>query len=331
MIEVIPGIYRLQLPIPYAPLKYVNVYLVRGENGVLLVDTGWNTDEAFDSLKQQLAENSINLEDIAQIVITHFHPDHYGLAGKLRQLSQAKIALHHLEKDFIESRYINMDELLRQMEQWLHINGVPPNELYQLQTASLGMAKFVVPAAPDITLRGGETISSGFFSFKVLWTPGHSSGHISLYEPNQKILISGDHILPTITPHVGLHPQSGSDPLGDYLNSLNVLKQLEVNLILPGHEHPFTGLEPRIEELIQHHQQRNAEILKILNTMPKTAYQIATEMTWMSDIRGVGWQDLAPWDKRLAVMETLAHLESMRLSEKVDKFLKDSTIYYQPA
>jgi len=329
MKEVVPGIHQLQLPLPVSGLEYVNIYLVQGNNGYLLIDTGWNTEESFNSLKGQLAEIGIGFEDVSQILVTHIHPDHYGLSGKLKQLSQAKIGLHYLEKDSIDSRYINIDQLLQQVAQWLYINGAPTIELHELQTASVGMMKFVTTTFPDVVLRGGETISTGTFSLQVLWTPGHSAGHISLYEPSQKILITGDHILPTITPHIGLRPQSSINPLGDYLKSLNALKQLEVNLILPGHEHPFINLQQRIEELIQHHQQRNSEILETIKVKSKTAYQIATEITWMSDISGVSWQKLAPWDRRMAVLETLAHLESMRFGKKVDKSLKDSTIYYQ--
>lgn len=332
MIKIIPGIYQIQLPLPNASLEYVNTYLAQGDNGYLLVDTGWNTDEAFGSLERQLIEIGIDFEDISQIIVTHIHPDHYGLAGRLKQLSKAKLALHHLAKGLIDSRYIHMERLLQQTAHWLHINGATDNELPQLQIASVGMAKFVVPALPDVTLHGNEMISTGLFNFKVLQTPGHSLGHIALYESTQKILISGDHILPTITPNIGLHPQSGNNPLGDYLNSLNQLKQLDVNLVLPGHENPFTGLQQRIEELILHHEQRNAEILENIKTKPKTAYQIATEITWMSDAsaNGIGWESLTPFDKRLAITETLAHLELMRFSGKVDKFSRESIIYYKP-
>jgi len=329
-IEVEPNIfiYQLQLPIPNSPLEYVNAYLVQGNNGHLLIDTGWNTEEAFDSLKKQLVKIGTRGKDISQIIVTHVHPDHYGLAGELKHLYGAKLALHHLEKDFIESRYINMDELLQQMAQWLHVHGAPPDELPKLQTASLPMRRFVTPILPDVTLYGGETITAGYFSFKVLWTPGHASGHICLYEPTRKILFSGDHILPNITPHVGLHPQSGSNPLGDYLDSLNALKQLNVRLVLPGHEHPFTNFKPRIDEIIQHHKKRNLEILSALKADPKTAYQIATEITWMSNTKGAGWDKLGSWDKRMAILETLSHLEAMRATGKVGKFTKDDIIYY---
>ncbi len=329
MIEVIPGIFHLPLPIPSPVLDHINTYLVRGDGEYLLIDTGWNTREAFDSLEEQLAEIKVSFGDITQIVITHVHPDHYGLAGRLKQLSRAKLALHYLEKDFIESRYINMDELLAQLAEWLHINGVPADELSALGIASVEMAKFVTPILPDVTLHGGETITLGSFSFHVLWTPGHSPGHISLYEPQQKVLLSGDHILPNITPNIGLHPQSSPNPLNDYLNSLNAIKRLEVSLVLPGHEQPFTNLEQRIEQLVQHHGERNSEILRVLNAKPKTAYHIATEITWMRDIDGASWDDLASWDKRMAVLETLSHLEAMRADEKLEKFARDDIIYYR--
>ncbi len=327
MEEVLPGIY--QLPLPHISQGHVNTYLIREGTEYLLVDTGWNTDESFDLLKNQMAEIGIDFRDISQIVITHIHPDHYGLAGRLRQLSQAKIAMHHLEKDHINSRYTDMRELLQQMEQWLHASGVSTDELPKIQTASVAVAKFVSPVPPDITLYGDETLFNGFSNFKVLWTPGHSPGHICLYEPTRKVLISGDTVLPTITTNVGLHPQSSNNPLGDYLNSLNTLKQLDVNLALPGHENPFTDLYSRIDTLARHHKQRNSEIRATIKTGPKTVYRISTEVTWMPKKGGISWQNLNPLDKRLAILETLAHLESMRADGDVEKISKDGIIYYQ--
>lgn len=330
MTEVTPGIHWLKLPITIrdTSLTHVNAYLVQGDDGYLLVDAGWNTSEVFDSLQKQLAEIGAEIKDISQIVVTHIHPDHYGLAGKLKQLSGAKITLHHLEKNLIDSRYINMDILLRRVAQWLHTNGVPDDSLSELQTASLGVARFVAPTTPDLVFKGGETLSVGSFSLKVLWTAGHSPGHICLYEPSQKILISGDHILPTITPNIGLHPQSGDNPLGDYISSLNTVKLLDVDLVLPGHENPFNGLQPRIEKIIQHHEQRSSEILETL-AEPKTAYQIAIKITWVPHIPDVGWQELGPLDKRLAVLETIAHLKSMRVNQKINESTRDGIIHYQ--
>jgi glyoxylase-like metal-dependent hydrolase (beta-lactamase superfamily II) len=332
MIEVTPGIYRMPLPLPVPTLSHINTYLVRGAEGCLLVDTGWNTPESFDSLKEQLAELGIEGREISQIVITHAHPDHYGLSGRLKELFGATLYFHHLEKDFIETRYVNMEELIQELGQWLQRNGVPPEQLAELQKASLPMLKFVTPTMPDTTLYGGETITCGDFSFEVMPTPGHAPGHICLYEPGKKILFSGDHILPTITPHVGLHPQSGANPLGDYLDSLERLKKLEVELVLPGHEQPFTEFRERIEGISLHHRLRNAEILAALGSDAKTAFELTTGITWLHDVNGVGWHKLDSWDKRMAILETLAHLEAMRAKGELDKFNRDDILYYrQPA
>jgi glyoxylase-like metal-dependent hydrolase (beta-lactamase superfamily II) len=329
MIEVTPGIYRMPLPLPVPHLSHINTYLVKGDEGCLLVDTGWNTPESFDSLKEQLAELGIEGKEISQIVVTHVHPDHYGLAGKIKPLFGASLLFHHLEKDFIETRYVNMEELIQELGQWLQRNGVPPERLAELQKASLPLLKFVTPTMPDTTLYGGETITCGDFNFEVMPTPGHAPGHICLYEPDKKILLSGDHILPTITPHVGLHPQSGPNPLGDYLDSLEVLKKLEVKQVLPGHEQPFTEFRERIEGISLHHDLRNAEILAAIGSDAKTAFELTTEITWLHDVNGVGWHRLDNWDKRMAILETLAHLEAMRARGELDKFNRDDILYYR--
>ncbi len=330
MIEAIPSIYQLQLPMSGLPPGHVNTYLVRGNNGYLLIDTGWTTDEVFDSLKKQLGEASISVKDISQIVLTHNHTDHTGLAGRLKNLSQAQIYLHKLESDIIKSRFVcadnfGGDKFLQQQDQLLHTHGVPANKLAEPEI----LPKMNLPPLPDITLNGGEIMPAGTFNLQVLWTPGHSPGHISLYEPTQKILFSGDLILATIVPNVGLHLQHSSNPLKDYLGSLSTIKRLEVSLVLAGHEHPFTNLPQRIEELIQHHQQKNAEILETVNNgKPKTAYQITTAMPWSLNTHRAGWHNLSAWDKRFAVLDTIAHLESMRLSGNLDRVVKNSTTHY---
>jgi glyoxylase-like metal-dependent hydrolase (beta-lactamase superfamily II) len=329
MIEVTSGIYRMPLPVPVPSLGHINTYLVKGDSGHLLVDTGWNTAESFDSLKEQLAELGVRGSQISRIVVTHAHPDHYGLAGKLKKIFGATLYFHHLEKDFIETRYVSMEELIRELGRWLERNGVPPERLAELTQASLPLLKFVTPTMPDTTLYGGEVISIGDFNFNVLPTPGHAPGHICLYEPDRKILFSGDHILPTITPHVGLHPQSGSNPLGDYLDSLERLKTLDVETVLPGHEQPFTEFRERVEGIILHHRLRNAEILAALDPEAKTAFQLSTEITWLHDANGVGWHKLGSWDKRMAILETLAHLEAMRAKGELDKFSRENILYYR--
>lgn len=328
--EIVPGIHQLKLPVPVpsAQLADVNAYLIEGEKGCILVDTGWNTRQTFAALEEQLREIGVGFEDISQIIITHFHPDHYGLAGKLKELSRAKIALHQIERDFIRSRYISMDSLLAETADLLHLHGVPQEELPRLQKASLEVVKYVSPISPEITLHGGERIPLGSFNFEVVWTPGHSPGHVCLYEPKQKVLLSGDHLLPTIFPNVGLHPQSGENPLGDYLHSLQVVEQLEVDLVLPAHEHVFTGLKQRIKELYRHHEDRKAAIINVLREGAKTAYEVSFKIPWIINGVTMSFEELPALDKRLAVMSALAHLEPLCAEGQAERSSGDGTVVY---
>jgi glyoxylase-like metal-dependent hydrolase (beta-lactamase superfamily II) len=329
--EIIPGIFRLPLPLPGGvDLTHINIYLVRGRSSCLLVDAGWNTPETLDILKKQMDEIGVALSEISRIVITHVHPDHYGLAGQLKQLSAATVAMHELEVPFIESRYVKMDNLLEEISKLLIVHGVPQEVMPQLRSASLKMVEFVTPTSPDIILHGGETISQDDFHFRVIPSPGHSPGHICLYEAERRILFSGDHILPGITPNIGLNPQSGDNPLGDYLASLQEMKKLDVAIALPGHELPFTNFKPRIEQLLRHHRQRNEHILTAMGGTASTAGAIAGGMVWGSKEKQRRWPDLNPWDKRMAVMETLAHLVQMQAEGRVEQFTRDGLIYFRP-
>ena len=320
IMEIVPGIHQIRLPVPgLGDLLAVNAYLVQAGDGGLLIDTGWNTNQTYSALERQLAEIGVGLSDIKLIVITHFHPDHYGLADRLVKQSGARVALHRVEKAFIDARYLNMDRLLDQTAGLLRLHGVPESELPRLQKASLGVRQYVSPIVPDVTLEGGECIPFGDFVFEVVWTPGHSPGHICLYERQRKLLISGDHVLPLTFSNVGLHPQSGDDPLGHYLGSLGVVEALEVDLVLPAHEHVFSGLRERISEIRQHHESRRAAISQMLEEGPKSAYEVSQRIPWIVNGVTMSFADLPALDKRLAVMSTLAHLEPMCASGQAEK------------
>jgi len=146
-VEIIRGVHQLKIPIPETSTEYINVYIVEGDEGNLLIDTGWNTPNAFDSLKQQLRDSGFGFKDINQIVVTHVHPDHYGLAGRLTQLSGAKLALHEAEIDLIDSRYVNLSKLLQEMKGYFRRHGIPEKDLSIIQKASLWTKELVVPCA----------------------------------------------------------------------------------------------------------------------------------------------------------------------------------------
>lgn len=329
--ELLPGVWRLPLPLRDSPLGHVNTYLVRADDGYLLVDCGWDTADTLEALQGHLRYLDIPIGDVRHLLITHIHPDHYGLAGRLRQMSQAELSFHRLERLYIESRYVDADELLNEMHEWLRLNGTPAAELDRLNFGSMGILDRVQIAFPDRTLDGGEEIACGRFAFRVLWTPGHSAGHVCLYDASHKVLLSGDHVLPHITPSVGLHVRAASNPLADYMDSLRLIGRLEAELVLPGHGEPFHGLPERTAELLAHHQRRLDEIVGLLNAEPGhalTGYMIAARMRWS---RSRTWDDLSGFERRMAVTEALAHIELLHARGQVEKAYVEGAITYQVA
>ena len=134
---------------------------------------------------------------------------------------------------------------------------------------------------PDRTVQDGDKIPTGCGDIEVIWTPGHSLEHICLYDRGRKILFSGDHILPITTPHVGSDPFSPADPLGNYFNSLEKVSQLDVDLVMPGHQHILRNLRKRVRQILEHHKKRLEDLLNILDSEEKTAYQLASKMSWV--------------------------------------------------
>ena len=149
-----------------------------------------------------------------------------------------------------------------------------------------------------------------------------------LHEPAKKLLFTGDHILPDISPHVGSNPHSSDSPLSDFLTSLLKLRDLDVDLILPAHGRVFTNLTARVEELLHHHEEREQDILRILDDNPKTAYDVATRITWMKDHGGRPYSQLPSLDKRLAIMEAVSHLRLLLDKGKVRRLHDNGLITY---
>jgi len=193
--EVVSGIHQIKVPFPKELSGYTNVYVLEGEEGSILIDAGWDAPESLWALREGLKAGRLRLQDIKNIVITHVHPDHYGLASKVKQLTGARVAMHKIEAESIKPRYKDSDKLLKEMEKLLQRNGVPQAELSEMKDASLWMKKFVTPELPEVMLDDGDSISNGTFEIRVMRTPGHSPGHICLHELRKKVFFSGDHIL----------------------------------------------------------------------------------------------------------------------------------------
>jgi glyoxylase-like metal-dependent hydrolase (beta-lactamase superfamily II) len=326
--QVLNGVHQIKSPCPGDASWYTNVYVIEGGDGHIMVDSGWDSQESLWALQEGIKAANLKLRDITKVVITHIHPDHYGLSTKIKQICGAQVAIHRMEAGSISSRYNDFADLIQKTEELLRQNGVPQDELPQLKGASLWMHKYVTPDAPEVMLEDGDTISNDSFELEVLWTPGHSPGHICLYERERRFILTGDHVLYDTTPHVGLNPQSGDNPLGNYISSLKKLERLKVNFILPGHGPVFNALGLRIEKILQHHEERKRAIMQALRDGLKTAYEIAQQIPWMANEGRSAFQDLPVWDKRMAVTETLAHLKLLMEEEKVGNVDMDGASLY---
>lgn len=212
------------------------------------------------------------------------------------------------------------------MSALLERHGVPPLDVLVLKSASMPTLGFVTMTFPDRVLYDGEILSTGLYDVEVIWTPGHSPGHICLYEPRNRLLFSGDHILPGITPNISYNVQSGDNPLGDYIHALCKLQHLPVAKVLPAHEDVFSDLRTRIEQIVIHHDRRKAEIQEVLASgEPRNAWEISPLITWDTPM---AWDKLPPLNKRSAVTEVVAHLECMRWEGIVQRIIKDNSVSY---
>lgn len=344
--QIIEGIYQLLTPFPQFTIEdakmlrrdlqehprvtkglpYVLPYLVKSGGDVMLVDCGWNTDSAYQALEAGMKEHGSHPSEIQKLVVTHIHPDHYGMAGRLKQLSSCEIVLHEKDAEVVTTRYFAPKGLAEDMGRFMEMNGVPKMEAPQMSWGSMGMLDKVSPAPADTQVKGGEVVKIGSFEFEIIWTPGHSPGHICLYEPNRKLLLTGDHILPTITPNVSIHTQTQGSPLGDYMRSLAMLEDLDVDYVLPAHEFDTKELKKRIREIEHHHEERLDEMVRCTDTGGSTAWEIAGRVQWATG----KLDEFEPHMQRAAVGETLAHMEYLFEVGRVAKVMRGQTLFWLP-
>jgi glyoxylase-like metal-dependent hydrolase (beta-lactamase superfamily II) len=301
-----PGLWSVPVPLPNSSLRYVFVYVFETERGVYIVDAGWNTDEAYESLSAGLDEAGFSIKDVRGVMVTHIHPDHYGLAGRVREASGAWISLHPADARLIADRYDEPTELLDRVGAMLRRMGAPEDEMPSLQQAAMPLRSLVAAVQPDILLEDGARPEVPGWDLSAIWTPGHSPGHLCFWEPRHQLMLSGDHVLPRITPNIPFHPQAGDDPLGDFLASLDKLQHYEADEVLPAHEHRFVGLQSRLEELRTHHQHRFEEIVVAIGDGVQTAWGIAERMHWSRS-----WDRIEGFMRRAAVAEAMAHLRAL--------------------
>ncbi|HET6794923.1 MAG TPA: MBL fold metallo-hydrolase, partial [Acidimicrobiales bacterium] len=302
--KVRPGLWSIPVPMPNSSLRYVLVYALELPDGVAIIDAGWNTEEAWDALTGGLGEAGYSITDVKAVLVTHIHPDHYGLAGRVREASGAWVALHPADAAALGPRYDSPEGLLASMRGFLAGCGVPVDDLEDLNMASMGVRQFVTQAHPDVLLEDGDRADLPGWDLRAVWTPGHSPGHLCFVEPDRRVLLSGDHVLPRISPNISIHTQQTANPLADFMDALVKVAALEVDEVLPAHEYRFRGLGDRVTQLLGHHEDRLREVEDILRRQPgSSAWEVTRHMTWSRS-----WEEIQGYMKRSALGEAMAHL-----------------------
>ncbi|MFI7104337.1 MBL fold metallo-hydrolase [Streptomyces sp. NPDC050161] len=339
------GVWSIAVPIPDNPLGHTLVHLLETDRGPVLVDTGWDDPDSWDTLVAGVAACGFAVPDLHGVLITHHHPDHHGLSAAVREASGAWIAMHEADTDVVRrTREAEPGRWLDYLTAKLTASGAPDDHLAPLRAARARKSGTRAlpgrsPALPDRPIAPGELLDLPGRRLRALWTPGHTPGHVCLHleeaHPGQAApgapqgpadgfgrLFSGDHLLPGITPHIGLYeepddatgtgnppgsrrPSNWADPLGDYLASLERVARLAPAEVLPAHQYAFTDAAGRARELIAHHEERLDGIHALLGE-PLTLWQLAVAMEWNRP-----WEQIPHGSRNIAVSEAEAHLRRL--------------------
>lgn len=292
------ALWSVAVPMPDSLLAYtLSAILVAPDGAVTVVDPGWETPEAHAHLRAAFALIGCEPGDIAHIVVTHAHPDHLGAADALRRLSGAKLLMHEREQLAVDRVGAARGGSAVGRAAEVVAGWGAPDEVSERLAAQLArtQSNLTLSAPADALLRDGDRLPIAGADWRVLHTPGHTDGHICLVDDERRILMTGDHVLPTLFPGVGLGIDrrlggaEGDDPVADYLDALARLEPYDDFDVLPGHGYRFIGLAARRLETAAHLLKRAREVGAALAADPAASiWQVAQRLSWSA-----GWEKLS--------------------------------------
>lgn len=301
--EVAPGVYRIPLPLPNDGLHTVNVYAIDDGDGLVLIDSGWALDAGETALESALGELGRGFEDVRRFLVTHVHRDHYTMAVALRRRFGTKIALGAGEQPSLAKITARRRDGYRDLAKW----GAPHlAERWRAVVESVGEAELRDYEEPDEWLRESD-LALEKRVLRVLPTPGHTRGHVVFVDVESSLLFAGDHVLPHITPSIGFEPARPALPLGDYLDSLRLVREHPDLRLLPAHGPVTESSHARVDELLAHHEDRLTATLDAVRVGIGTAFETARKLGWTR--RGRRFAELDLFNQVLATGETAAHLD----------------------
>lgn len=345
--ELRPGIFRLQLPITLPGLGHVNCYALTDRHGVTLVDPGLPDPDSFVALTERLAQIDASPERVHTVVVTHSHPDHFGGAGRLRSSCGAEVVAHRHFSAVFDARDDDigeLDDVVSRPDDGFDaaafasalLDEAEPTELPTRRSpwgSSLDFPSLDDVAAmrawdidsrrgfltphPTVRVDDGDTRVIGERRWRMIHTPGHTGDHLCLFDEDDGVLLSGDHVLPTITPHISGMTTS-SDSLADFFDGLDRVAGLDgVSIAFPAHGHPFGDVSERCEAIAQHHRDRLDALCEISTRLGETnvveiSHELFAPRSWGS----------------MAESETFAHLEHLRLTGRARRRSVDGKLLY---
>jgi glyoxylase-like metal-dependent hydrolase (beta-lactamase superfamily II) len=303
-------------------LDHVNAYVLADDSGDTLVDCGIydptpDGDHGWSDLIEALDAAGSGLARIDRLVITHPHIDHYGMAARIVKETGCELWMHEEATKELEA-YRDPASGAERIREMLADHGVSKEDIDELSSFEDWRGFITDIVEPTRWLEGGEEFKVGSRTWEVVHTPGHSRSHICLWSSSDRILISGDHLLPTITPHIDFRRGESSDPLGEFLDSLKTIERLDPALVLPGHGRPFEDGAERARANARHHDRRLGSILQVVRREPHTANEITDEIFGTA---------LLNFERRLALGEALAHIAYLVRSGEIERVERDDGTY----
>jgi glyoxylase-like metal-dependent hydrolase (beta-lactamase superfamily II) len=309
----------MEIPIPGIPMGTTNSYLIKGPERDLMIDTGLGKPESMEAAGMALSQLGVDLRR-TDFFITHIHPDHFDLLSSLAA-ETAKVYLNQREMTWfdVKDRFGDFLDFAR-------LNGFPDHELDAISRNTPAFKSSLNRDLGFHFLEDGDVIGLGDMLFRCVETPGHTRGHLCLFEPDRKIFLAGDHILPAISPVLEFMDIDEWEPLEEYLASLERIRCLDIERMLPGHGHPFRGYRERIDDLRAHHERKLKELVSLLENGQKTAFQLASSMA--SNGRRDSWDLLPVFEKTIVVGDTVAHLAYLERDGEARRQVVEDHIMY---
>ena len=306
--SVAPGIHRIPLPLHADGLRAVNVYAIRAEGGLVLIDSGEAIPESAELLPQALDALGHGPTEVTRFLITHIHVDHYTHAVRVRREHGTPIGLGEHERPSMERILSPHNRPLSPQISRLDRAGAQPISA-ELVRLTRGRGRHLREAweGPDEWLRDQDPIAIADRTLLPLHTPGHTAGHLVYWDQGNALMFTGDHILPHITPSIGFEAVESALPLGDYLTSLHRVRALPDARMLPAHGRVTAGVHDRVDALLEHHDTRLNQMAKVVLAGASTAYEVAAAVPWTRREKALA--DLDLFNRMLAVNETMAHLD----------------------